>query len=163
MTKKLFVIMLLVCSVFAANAQLNQVFMIGPMIHFNIGGPKFNVTYGIECSYWNYRHMPYSLDVGIDYGANKLRIYSEAQTGIGLIGVAFGPVFQYDAELNKANLGVQGSLWANYFAGVNLRFRHVGDNTVVAPGIYAKLPFGFGFYENMDDDDPDNDWDFDWD
>ena len=114
--------------------------MLGPMVHFNIGGEKIKASYSLELSYWNYEHFPYSVDFGLEFEKKKIRLYSEAQTGIAVTGIAFGPIIEYQTENKKFKLGTQGSLWVNYFAGANLRFRKIDGTLYFSPGTYFKLP-----------------------
>lgn len=148
--------MVLACSV-TISAQRSQVWMIGPMLHFNFSEKKMHLSYSLELSWWDYTHWPYSLDAGIEFGKKRVRLYSEAQTGIGLLGLSFGPVLEYRADENKLCLGPQGSVWANYIGGFDLRFRKTGGNRSICPGLYFKLPVGPG----IDGDSGDHDWDWD--
>ncbi|HEY8402171.1 MAG TPA: hypothetical protein VIK89_12970, partial [Cytophagaceae bacterium] len=111
---------------------------IGPMLHLNVGKGKANVSFGVEAAYWNYKNFPYSIDFGFDAGGSKFRLYSEVQTGVGLAGIAAGPVLEFNEE--GTQLGFQGSFWANYFWGFDLRFRKIGGESYIAPGTYVKLP-----------------------
>ena len=144
------------CSV-AVNAQRAQVWMIGPMVHFNFSEKKMHPSFGVELSWWDYTHFPYSFDAGIEFEKKKFRIYSEAQTGIGLLGISFGPALEYRSDENKLALGPQGSVWANYFGGFDLRFRKTGGDFSLCPGLYFKLPVGSG----VDGELGDHDWDWD--
>ena len=132
--------------------------MLGPMLHYNIGGEKNRFSFAIELAYWNYEGFPYSADAGIEFEKQKIRLYSELQTGIGLAGLAIGPVFEVKTKEKKVHLGLQGSLWANYFLGFDVRFRKSGDEFYLSPGTYFKLPVG---YEGSTDADGDIDWDWD--
>ncbi len=158
--KRIFFTTIILFIISRVSAQSYEVFMIGPMVHFNIGENKFNVSYGVECSYWNWEHFPYSVDCGMEFGGKKMRIYSEAQTGIGVMGLAYGPVLQYNFTETKLSIGTQGSIWLNYFIGTNLRLRFIDGHRVFSPGIYGKLPFSGGLYDSESNDD---DWDDDWD
>jgi hypothetical protein len=120
-----------------------EIWMFGPMLHINFGGEKVRPSFGFELSYWNYKGVPYSLDGGFEFEKKKFRIYTEAQTGLGLIGASAGPVLQFNSEEHAIQGGFQGSLWANYFWGFDLRFRIAGNNFYVSPGTYAKLPLGY--------------------
>lgn len=142
---------LLLLSVFSLSlifAQRRQVYMIGPMVHFNIGEGKVRTSWGLEMSYWNYEGFPYSVDFGLEFEKRKFRFYSEAQTGIGLMGVAIGPVAEVNYDEKSFKVGLQTSLWMNYFLGLNLRYRRVGKQNYFAPGTYFKIPFGYDRDEN---------------
>lgn len=160
MVKSFIVFYLLVLGVMNVYGQVNRIFMIGPTLHFNFGDEKFNVSVGAECSYWNWKNFPYSVNGGVEYGSKKVRFYSEGQTGIGVLGLSFGPVVQYNFQNAKFSIGTQGSGWINYFGGVDLRFRFIDDTKILSPGLYAKVPFGFGFYDNTNGENH-NHWDWD--
>jgi hypothetical protein len=57
--------------------------------------------------------------------------------------------------LAEANISLAIGGWAHHYFGVNLRYRHIRGKGIFAPGVYAKLPLGFGFEENDEDDDTD--------
>lgn len=78
----------------------------------------------------------------MDFQKGARRFYLEGQVGVGVAGLAFGPVFEKKKD-DVIRLGFQTNLWANYFAGVNLRWRRVNDQKTFAPGIYAKNPFWY--------------------
>jgi hypothetical protein len=140
--------------------------MIGPMLHFNFGNEGFNVSGGIEWSYWNWEVIPYGVDAGIEYGGKKLRLYSELQTGLGLAGMSAGPVMQFTVNQPKINLGFQGSGWVNLMYGLDFRYRRIDGKNAYSPGVYTKFPFGFGFYDDYFDaveKHKSSDHDFDWD
>src|ERR1044071_8535870 len=90
---------------FPVSVFAQEIYMIGPMIHFNFSEHQCHVSYAIEASYWNIDHFPYSADVGLEFEKGKFRIYSEAQTGVGLIGVASGPFIEFAKDK-----GVRGGL-----------------------------------------------------
>ncbi|HEX3007659.1 MAG TPA: hypothetical protein VHO90_08610 [Bacteroidales bacterium] len=140
-----------------ANSQTKEVWMFGPMLHFNFGNKEVHTSIGIELSYWNYTHFPYSVDFGIDFERKKSRLYSEVQTGIGILGISAGPVIELNRYEHKLMAGFQGSLWGNYFGGFDLRYRKMGGNSYISPGGYFKLPMG---YEGDSDGDSHH---FDWD
>ncbi|HEX2395545.1 MAG TPA: hypothetical protein VHI78_09365 [Bacteroidales bacterium] len=121
-------------------SQKSEVWMLGPMLHFNIADKHMKTSFGVELSYWNYEHFPYSFDVGIDFQKGSIRLYSEGQTGIGFLGLSFGPVLELRTSEGQLKTGIQGSVWANYFGGFDLRFRKTGDAFTFAPGLYFKLP-----------------------
>ncbi len=137
-------------------AQRSDVWMVGPMLHFNFSEKKMHTSFAIELSYWNYESFPYSIDGGIEFERGKFRFYSEAQTGIAVLGLSMGPVLERKKAENSWKIGVQGSMWANYFGGVDLRYRNMGGISAFSPGIYFKLPLGTG-----DLDGEYHHWDFD--
>lgn len=153
-----FLLTFLLISTIAPNIlpQTSEVWMIGPMVHFNIGNKKMHPSIGIELSYWNYNHIPYSFNGAIEFERNKIRLYCEGQTGIGIAGISLGPVLEIRRDESTVLLGLQRSIWVNYFAGIDLRFRSIGGTTYFCPGVYAKMPIGLGT-------DSDNDYHHDWD
>lgn len=156
MRKYLLTFFLAVIICINANSQNREVWMLGPMLHFNFGNKQMHTSFGIELSYWNYNHFPYSVDGGIEFEKKKIRLYSEAQTGIGFLGISMGPVIELQTDEYKLKGGLQGSGWVNYFGGFNLRFRKVGGKSYVSPGIYVKVPLG---YEAESEDHLHWDWD----
>lgn len=122
--------------------QKSEFWMFGPMIHFNFGNNECHASYGLELAYWKYDHFPYSLDGGIEFEKKKIRVYSEGQTGLGLVGVSLGPAIEFRTAEKAVKVGIQGSCWANYFGGVDLRFRSIAGTSFFSPGVYFKLPLG---------------------
>ena len=125
----------------SAEAARNDIFMIGPMVHVNLtkaGTPAW--SFALEGSYWAYDDAPVGVDVGLEYDLQRgVRLYSELETGFFLGGLAVGPALQFGS--GGASFGFQCSLWLNYFAGVDIRFRQMMDEPMVtAPGFYAKAP-----------------------
>lgn len=157
-------ILLLIVMAFCSNlrAQTKEVWMFGPMLHFNFGDDKVRASFGIELSYWNYESFPYSFDAGLEFEKKKIRIYSEAQCGVGVAGISAGPVMEFRTDETKLNLGFQGSLWGNYFLGFDLRYRAIAGGSYFCPGTYFKLPLGIGYFDSDDDNDGDSDG-FGWD
>jgi hypothetical protein len=127
-------------AVLPCRANRDFVFMAGPMLHFKIGSrgqPSW--SFGLEASYWNVRHLPVGADAGIEYDSRGLaRLYAEGETGVGAAGAAFGPV----AEIGRGfRLGVQGSVWANFFLGADYRVRKVWSVPLEqSAGAYLKIP-----------------------
>lgn len=140
-------------------SQEQQVWMLGPMLHMNFSNKEKHTSFGLELAYWNYDHFPYSFDGGIEFEKKKIRLYSEAQTGLGLLGVSLGPVMELRTNEQKLKAGIQGSVWANYFGGIDIRFREVGGTSSFSPGVYFKIPVIYG--EGSDDEHHSWDWDFD--
>lgn len=114
--------------------------MIGPMLHFNIAGEKSHFSWAIELAYWNVKNFPYSIDGGIEFSKKRVRLYSEAQTGIGIAGLSAGPVLEINKAEPKIHLGFQTTFWANYFIGVDYRFRRIDKTNFYCVGTYGKLP-----------------------
>ena len=133
--------------------------VVGLMAHRNIpwGGQGAAWGFGLELSYWD-RERPVGYDAGIEFDTRKaVRLYAEAENGINndgvrLAGLALGPVLEFGPEGTR--LGIQGSAWANFIAGIDFRFRYpFGDRAVFAPGAYLKFPSrvsgGGGSWEMM--------------
>ena len=149
--KKLFLILLF----FVTSLNLifsQQIWTIGPMVHFNFGVEKPTVSYGIEGAYWNFDHFFHSVDAGIEFERSKIRIYSELQTGIVLAGIGCGPLLEINTSERSAHMGVQGSLWLNCFLGFDCRLRKVGNNNSIGCfGLYGKVPFTSNGIYNSDE------------
>jgi hypothetical protein len=137
-----------------------QLWTIGPMLHVNFGGEKRSTSFTIEASYWNIKSFPYSVDFAIEFDRKKVRLYSEAQTGIGITGISLGPVLQFCGKGTK--FGVQGSCWINYIVGVDYRIRYIPDETFHCVGFYAKFPIVMKGPEGDDGSFSWSEWD-DWD
>jgi hypothetical protein len=91
------------------SVRAQEVWTLGPMIHINFGGDeKISTSFSIEGAYWNLNNFYHSVDVGLEFDRGKFRIYSEAQTGIGLTGLSFGPVLEFHRG-HGVHLGAQGS------------------------------------------------------
>ena len=114
--------------------------MFGPMLHINFGNSQHRLSFGFEAAYWNYEHLPYSIDGGIEFEKSKIRIYSEGQIGIGVAGICAGPVLEINTSEKKIYLGPQASVWGNYFLGVDLRWRRIAKSVYFCPGVYFKVP-----------------------
>lgn len=126
---------------FSFKAFAQEVWTIGPMLHYNFGGEKRHFSWAVELAYWNIKNVPYSFDAGIEFGKKRVRIYGEAQTGIGVTGLSVGPVLEINKAEHKAHLGFQTTLWVNYFVGVDYRYRRIDKTNFNCIGTYAKLPF----------------------
>lgn len=118
-----------------------EVWTIGPMIHYSFGGEKRHFSYGIEGAYWNLKHFYYSYDAGIELSKKRVRIYGEVQTGIGVTGISAGPVIEYNKEERKLRAGFQTTAWANYFLGFDYRYRRIDKTNFHCVGTYLKVPF----------------------
>ena len=137
--KKVFLVFLMMITGTFVSAQ--STWSIGPMLHWNIGDKKVRTTFGVEFSYWNWRHFPYSIDGGVDFGKQRIRFYSEVQTGVGVAGVAAGPVFEIQTDKPAFKPGFQFSVWGCYIAGFDVRFRFIGKHGFFCPGLFLKIPF----------------------
>jgi hypothetical protein len=157
--------LLVIATCFAptVKAQTNEVWMLGPMLHFNFGGEKRHISFALELAYWNYDKFPYSFDGGIEFEKQKIRLYSEVQTGIGVAGLAAGPLIEFQTKEKTIKGGFQGSLWGNYFLGFDLRVRRTGKETFFSPGTYFKVPLGIFGHQGSSSSHNDWHWDDDWD
>jgi len=157
----LLILILLYC--FSLKSQ--TIWTVGPMLHVNIGNEKVRASWSLEFAYWNFRHFPYSFDFCAEFEKKRIRLYSEAQTGIGIAGISAGPVMEIQTDESKVKLGLQGSVWGNYFLGFDLRFRTIDNKFFFCPGTYVKTGFGArdsdgnkiegsssSFFDDLDDD-----------
>lgn len=129
------------------------VFTIGPMVHWNLYPTETKTSYSLEASYWerpgdNYPFL--GIDLGFEFARHTFRMYFELQTSVMFAGVSGGPVFEinqdYDSPDRPAgssnHLGMQCSGWFWYAIGGDCRYRRIGGRTIVAPGLFAKIPLG---------------------
>ena len=121
-----------------SNATAQELWTIGPMLHVNFGGEKRSTSFAIEAAYWNITKAPYSIDFGVEFDRRKTRLYTEAQTGIGITGLSLGPVVQFSRGTGT-KLGIQGSCWINYVLGVDYRMRFLRDEKIYSVGTYVKV------------------------
>jgi len=113
----------------------NEVFY-GPMLHFEFTGHKSfaqRFSYSFEVSYWVPNYFC-GVDAGIEVGSGKLILYSEAEAGIFIAGLSWGPYINFLGKDKMA--GFQTTLWGNWFWGFDLRWRS-GNGYL---GTYGKLP-----------------------
>jgi hypothetical protein len=81
------------------------------MVHVNFAkGQKVRASFAIEFAYWNL-YFYHSVDGGVEFERNKIRIYSEAQTGVGLVGVAAGPVVEFTQMEREHTLAFKVRYW----------------------------------------------------
>lgn len=113
----------------------------------------------MEAAYWNIYKFPYSFDFGIEFDRKKTRLYSEFQTGIGILGVSGGPVFQFGKD-SGAKLGLQVTSWFNYYLGVDYRLIFLRNEKRMAIGTYVKIPVATHGLESSSGH---SGWDSDWD
>jgi hypothetical protein len=137
------IILLLILFTFSFNFKTSgqELWTMGPMLHYNFGGEKRHFSWGMELAYWNVKHFPYSMDAGIEFSRKRTRFYSEIQTGIGFTGLSLGPVLEINKVEHEAHLGFQATLWANYFIGADYRYRRIDKTNFNCIGTYGKLPF----------------------
>lgn len=159
MNKKTFLIVLFTLAT-SVTGSAQHIFSIGPMFHLNIGAKQYKPSIGLEFAYWNLESFPYSVDLGFDIEKSKFRIYSELQTGVAVAGISAGPVVEFKPD-SPVQLGLQGSIWGNYYLGFDLRFRFMKGQNYTAPGAYCKFLFTRELWENNDENNSSSD--FDWD
>ncbi|WP_276498820.1 hypothetical protein [Pontibacter litorisediminis] len=153
-------LLLLVALLTLSSAQAQDVFSVGPALHFNFGDKKPKVSWGVEASLWWFEdQFPVSGNLGFDRRKGSTVLYMQAQTGIGIAGVSAGPFLELRKE-DMPVLGLQTDYWVNYFAGLNYRVRYSGEGTQKALGVYVKAPLSYGLEEENEEED---DWDWDWD
>ncbi|AHM63341.1 hypothetical protein D770_25480 [Flammeovirgaceae bacterium 311] len=165
--KKLIIILLLLLPLLGVgnSLQAQHVISVGPMFHLNFGGGgKTQMSYGFEVAYWNAFGVPYGVDLGIDFEKGAWRVYSEAQAGVVYAGMAAGPYLEFKKD-EPVKLGLQTSVWANIYFGIDMRARFTRGESRFAPGVYAKYVFTPGgnlwdeLRENHESEDSDWDWD----
>ena len=138
--KKVIVLLILFTLSFKVKTFGQEVWTIGPMLHYNFGGEKRHFSWAIELAYWNIKNVPYSVDAGIEFSKKRIRLYGEVQTGIGVTGISIGPVLEINKAERKAHLGYQTTFWLNYFIGVDYRYRRIDKTNFNCVGTYGKLP-----------------------
>ena len=146
MNLKKIIFVLLIFSLKTSFAVRSHVKTFGPTININIGNNKYELSIGVEYSYWDCSHnVPYGFDIGIEYQTGKIRTYSEIQTG-ALIGISLGPVIQ--SNIKGIDFGIQSSIWGviggePVVGGLNIRYRYI-KNHYFCPGLLGKVWWGQG-------------------
>lgn len=113
------------------------------MVHWNYGGGASRLSISLEGSYWfdpTKTPVPIGFDYALEWQPPGIwRIYSEAQTGILLLGYSAGPVLEFGR--GRFMPGLQGSMWVNILFGVDFRGRlmAVGPHSY-GNGVYLKVP-----------------------
>jgi hypothetical protein len=148
--------LLFILSFFIVVTCSSQIVMVGPMVQLNFEGKKVKPSFAVEASYWLLKDIPYGFDAALEFQKGKFRIYTEAQTGIGLAGISAGPFVEFSRK-TPVKAGMQFTAWANYFIGADVRLRVYNGPEVFSVGIYGKLPAYVA-----DDMDGDGDADTDW-
>src|SRR4051812_16341014 len=110
--KRIIPLLMLFTLSFSFKTFGQEVWTIGPMLHYNLGGEKRHFSWAIELAYWNVKNVPYSIDGGIEFNKKRIRFYSEVQTGIGVTGLSIGPVLEINKVEHTARLGFQTTFWA---------------------------------------------------
>jgi hypothetical protein len=152
--KLLLILILLAIS----NVNAQDVFSVGPAFHYNFGDKKPKVSWGVEASLWWFEDykVPFSANLGIDRRKGSTILYTQAQTGLAVIGISAGPYIEFKKE-EPTVLGLQTDYWVNYYTGLNYRVRYTKGAPQKAIGLYLKVPIGVG----LEDDGDDSDWDWD--
>lgn len=135
-------------------AATDQWWTVGPMLHYDFGKRSKGLTLGLEFAYWresdnasgdlgDWRRKPYSMDVGIEIGSHRTRLYTEAQT-MYFAGLSAGPFMEFpnfgtSTAMGGTGLefGAQASIWT---LGADLRGRWSPSGAVLSPGLYFKVP-----------------------
>jgi len=140
------------------NAFAQDVFSIGPAINFNFGDKKPKVSWGVEASLWWFEDykVPFSANLGFDHRKGSTILYTQAQTGVALIGLSAGPYIEFKKE-EPTVIGLQTDYWLNYYLGLNYRVRYAKSGPQKSLGLYLKAPIGVG----LEDDGDSSDWDWD--
>ena len=124
------------------------------MVQLNFEGKKVKPSFAIEASYWRLEGFPYGADAAIEFQKGKIRLYAEAQTGIGVAGLSAGPFIEF-AKATRVKGGFQMTGWVNYYLGIDARVRFYKGPDVFSAGLYAKVPAYVGGEERGDDGDID--------
>ncbi|WP_242929465.1 hypothetical protein [Pontibacter vulgaris] len=155
---KLKLLLVITAGMFASEVKAQDAFSVGPMLHYNFGSKKPKISWGVEAAVWWYENgFPVSGNFGFDRRKGSTALYTQVQTGVGVVGVAAGPYVEFRKE-ESAILGFQTDYWLNYYAGLNYRIRYNPEQRQKALGVYAKLPLDLGPEEENNDD---IDWDWD--
>ncbi|WP_114781953.1 hypothetical protein [Botryobacter ruber] len=148
----------LLCLLSLPEVRAQDVISVGPMLHFNFGDRKPKVSWGVEAALWWYQDsFPASVNLGFDRRKGSTVLFAQAQTGVGVAGVAAGPYLEL--QEGEASVGMQTDYWINYFAGLNYRIRYGTGNNRKALGFYVKAPIPIG----PQDEENGNVFDWDWD
>jgi hypothetical protein len=119
-----------------------EIWTIGPAIHVNFARQeKVKVSYAIEFAYWNLSNFYHSIDGGFEYERNKVRLYSEIQTGFKVGGISCGPVIEFSTQGEGTHVGIQGSVWTNYFVSTDFRKRWINHKSYTSFGLFAPSKF----------------------
>ena len=150
---------------FISRVSSQTIWTVGPMLHVNFGGEKTRASWALEFAYWNFSHFPYSFDFAAEFQKGRIRLYTEAQTGIGIAGISSGPVLEIQTDNPALKVGFQCSVWGNYYLGFDLRLRFIDGKTFICPGTYVKGGFnardedgekiegdGHTIFDDLDDD-----------
>lgn len=121
--KKVILLIPVFCAL-AIDTQANSdpMYTIGPMVNYNFFSKKF--TLGVEGAlYGGIFPDGTSIDFGMEWERGKFRLYSEYQGGIILAGISAGPCLEINNSL-PSKLYFQTTAWANFFFGLDYRFRY---------------------------------------
>ena len=121
----------------------SQIILVGPTLHYNIGGGEKRFSWGAELSYWNWQTIKgpdapsIGADIGFEFERGTIRIYSELQTGM-VFGASLGYAYIFSEKFRAG--GFQSSLWASVYGGVELRYRRINKVNYFSPGGFLKVP-----------------------
>jgi hypothetical protein len=134
-------LLLIIFLIFGNYYRAQTIWTVGPMLHVNFGGEKVRASWALEFAYWNFSHFPYSIDFATEFEKKKIRLYGELQTGIGIAGTSIGPVVEFQTDKPATKLGLQMSIWGNYYWGFDVRYRYIDKKSFLCPGTYLKGGF----------------------
>ena len=128
---------------------MDKFITIGPMFHVNFCESGIKYSLGIEISYWAGRNDNLlGLNLGFDKLISKSEpfvLYSEFQVLLpssnmhkGFFnGLSIGPNLSIS---HNPHIGIQGSVWAEYLLGADLRFKHLNNASYFSFGAFGKCP-----------------------
>jgi hypothetical protein len=135
------ILLLVILLQLSSYKLFSQIYLIGPTLHYNIGGGIKELSWGVEFSYWNWQVVPAILpvgfDVGVEFAKNRKKFYIEFQKGC-ITGISAGYVYEIGDTINRG--GFQGSIWASYYGGIDLRIRRINKMNYCSPGLILKGP-----------------------
>jgi hypothetical protein len=146
--KKFLLLTLIILSV---SKTFSQIILIGPTIHYNMGGGEKKFSWGAELSYWNWHIIKgpdapsIGADIGFEFEKGAIRLYSELQTGM-VFGASAGYVYVFSDNLRAG--GFQSSIWASVYGGLELRYRRINKVNYLSPGGFLKIPI-YGRYPDL--------------
>ncbi|MFC1585240.1 hypothetical protein ACFL5V_06820 [Fibrobacterota bacterium] len=135
-------LMLWCFSLFGKGTALSRtIYLPKPVYQINFGHEN---NYGLELGVWNKRHyflknLRTGWDIGLLGSPHTLETYADFQIGMGILGISQG-IYVMRME-KETRYGIQFSLWANVFAGINLKQRiGISSDANSSAGIYAAIP-----------------------
>lgn len=148
------IILLLIISTLLPLVGFSQIYTIGPTINWNLGNKQSKVSnslefgiIGIPIRYSNKIEPILSLELGMDFGKDRKRFYTDFRLTFTnkfpvLYGVSAGPLIEWGKDCKTA-LGFQSSVYGWCIVGANFRYRYVNRKSYFGPGLIIKFPFTF--------------------